>query len=517
MEPTKHQYDYDSATIHGFLVRNGLEDEYRLNIEANHATLAGHSFHHEVAYAVANGILGSIDANRGDPQNGWDTDQFPNSVEDLALPIYEILRGGGLTTGGFNFDAKLRRQSTDRTDLFHAHVGGIDTLARALLVAADLVERETLVEAPGGALRGLERARSERRSSRARDPRLARGQGRVRRDRPEAGVRWPGAARERGEPGASGARTAARASGPPPRAEPRADVAFVLGIDVSTTATKAVLIDETGAVRGNRRRRVRLRGPAAALERAGSRPLVGRRDRRDPVRPGVDGRARVGGRRDRADGPDARARAAGRPRPVLRPGDPLERPADRRRCDAIRAAVGPERLIAITGNDALTGFTAPKLVWVRDHEPESGGRSPTCCCRRTTSASCSPATTRSTSPTAPGRSCSTWPRRTWSDEVVDALRIDRAWLPEVFEGPAVTGTITACGRGGDRAPSRHAGHRRRRRPGGECRRPRGGRRGHASALPGHVRRDLRPDALARSSSRTAGSMPSATPCRDAGT
>ena len=144
MEPTKHQYDYDSATIHGFLVRNGLEGEYKLNIEANHATLAGHSFHHEVAYAVANGILGSIDANRGDPQNGWDTDQFPNSVEDLALPMYEILQGGGLGTGGFNFDAKLRRQSTSRTDLFHAHVGGIDTLARALLVAAALVERETL-------------------------------------------------------------------------------------------------------------------------------------------------------------------------------------------------------------------------------------------------------------------------------------------------------------------------------------------------------------------------------------
>jgi xylose isomerase len=138
MEPTKHQYDYDSATIHGFLVRNGLEDEYRLNIEANHATLAGHSFHHEVAYAVANGILGSIDANRGDPQNGWDTDQFPNSVEDLALPIYEILKGGGMGTGGFNFDAKLRRQSTNRTDLFLAHVGGIDTLAGPL-VAAELL------------------------------------------------------------------------------------------------------------------------------------------------------------------------------------------------------------------------------------------------------------------------------------------------------------------------------------------------------------------------------------------
>ena len=139
-EPTKHQYDYDSQTVHGFLARNGLDGEYKLNIEANHATLAGHSFHHEVAYAVANGVFGSVDANRGDPQNGWDTDQFPNSVEDLALPLYEILRSGGFTTGGFNFDAKLRRQSTDRTDLFHAHIGGIDTLARALLVAAAMVE-----------------------------------------------------------------------------------------------------------------------------------------------------------------------------------------------------------------------------------------------------------------------------------------------------------------------------------------------------------------------------------------
>ncbi|HYH93859.1 MAG TPA: xylose isomerase [Candidatus Saccharimonadales bacterium] len=144
MEPTKHQYDYDSATIHGFLVRNGLEGEYQLNIEANHATLAGHSFHHEVAYAVAHGIMGSIDANRGDPQNGWDTDQFPNSVEDLALPLYEILKGGGFTSGGFNFDAKLRRQSIDRNDLLLAHIGGIDTLARALLVAADLLEQRTL-------------------------------------------------------------------------------------------------------------------------------------------------------------------------------------------------------------------------------------------------------------------------------------------------------------------------------------------------------------------------------------
>ncbi|MFZ0627663.1 MAG: xylose isomerase [Acidimicrobiia bacterium] len=143
-EPTKHQYDYDSQSVLGFLQRYDLIDEYRVNIEGNHATLAGHSFHHEVAYAVANGIFGSIDANRGDYQNGWDTDQFPNSVDELSLVLYEILRGGGFTTGGFNFDTKLRRQSIDRTDLFHAHIGGIDTLARALLVAADMVEQETL-------------------------------------------------------------------------------------------------------------------------------------------------------------------------------------------------------------------------------------------------------------------------------------------------------------------------------------------------------------------------------------
>ena len=143
-EPTKHQYDHDAAIVHGFLVRHGLEDEFRLNIEANHATLSGHSFHHEIAYAVANGMLGSIDANRGDYQNGWDTDQFPNSVDELSLAMYELLQGGGLTSGGFNFDAKLRRQSMARTDLFHTHLGGIDTLAQALLVAADMVELGTL-------------------------------------------------------------------------------------------------------------------------------------------------------------------------------------------------------------------------------------------------------------------------------------------------------------------------------------------------------------------------------------
>ena len=143
-EPTKHQYDYDSATVHGFLARHGLETEFGTNLEANHATLAGHSFQHEIATSMALGLFGSIDANRGDYQNGWDTDQFPNSVDELALALYEILRGGGFTTGGFNFDTKLRRQSMDRLDLFHAHIGGIDTLARSLLVAATMIEQGTI-------------------------------------------------------------------------------------------------------------------------------------------------------------------------------------------------------------------------------------------------------------------------------------------------------------------------------------------------------------------------------------
>ncbi|MFP3615668.1 xylose isomerase, partial [Paraburkholderia sp. SIMBA_050] len=112
-----HQYDYDVATVHGFLVQYGLQNEIRVNIEANHATLAGHSFHHEIANAFALGVFGSVDANRGDPQNGWDTDQFPNSVEELTLAFYEILRHGGFTTGGMNFDAKVRRQSVDPEDL----------------------------------------------------------------------------------------------------------------------------------------------------------------------------------------------------------------------------------------------------------------------------------------------------------------------------------------------------------------------------------------------------------------
>lgn len=139
-EPTKHQYDFDTATVYGFLQRYGLEKEVRVNIEANHATLAGHSFEHEIAMADAFGIFGSIDANRGDPQNGWDTDQFPNSVEELTLAMIELVRAGGFTTGGFNFDAKVRRQSMDPVDLFHGHVGAIDVVARGLLRAASIIE-----------------------------------------------------------------------------------------------------------------------------------------------------------------------------------------------------------------------------------------------------------------------------------------------------------------------------------------------------------------------------------------
>jgi len=139
-EPTKHQYDFDTATVYGFLKRYGLEKEVKVNIEANHATLSGHTFEHEIAMAAAFDIFGSIDANRGDPQNGWDTDQFPVSVEELTLAMIEILRAGGYTTGGFNFDAKVRRQSIDPVDLFHGHVGAIDVVARGLLRAAAIIE-----------------------------------------------------------------------------------------------------------------------------------------------------------------------------------------------------------------------------------------------------------------------------------------------------------------------------------------------------------------------------------------
>ena len=139
-EPTKHQYDFDTATVYGFLKNYGLEKEVKVNIEANHATLAGHTFEHELAMANALGIFGSIDANRGDHQNGWDTDQFPNSVEEITLAMLEVFRAGGFKDGGFNFDSKVRRQSVDPADLFYGHVGAIDVIAKGLLNAAALIE-----------------------------------------------------------------------------------------------------------------------------------------------------------------------------------------------------------------------------------------------------------------------------------------------------------------------------------------------------------------------------------------
>ena len=143
-EPTKHQYDYDSATVHDFLQEYDLLDEIKVNIEVNHATLSGHDFAHEVAVAFAGGIFGSVDANRGDDRLGWDTDQFPNSVDAMVPGVYEIIRGGGFQSGGFMFDTKLRRMSIDRTDLFHGHIGGIDVLARAFLVAHSMWEDRAL-------------------------------------------------------------------------------------------------------------------------------------------------------------------------------------------------------------------------------------------------------------------------------------------------------------------------------------------------------------------------------------
>ncbi|MFD1341588.1 xylose isomerase [Litorisediminicola beolgyonensis] len=143
-EPTKHQYDYDVATVYGFLKEFGLEGEVKMNIEQGHAILAGHSFEHELAMARELGIFGSIDMNRNDYQSGWDTDQFPNTVPEVALAYYEVLKAGGFTTGGTNFDAKLRRQSLDPEDLILAHVGGMDVCARGLKAAAAMLEDGTL-------------------------------------------------------------------------------------------------------------------------------------------------------------------------------------------------------------------------------------------------------------------------------------------------------------------------------------------------------------------------------------
>ena len=140
MEPTKHQYDYDTATVIGFLRKNGLDKDFKLNIEVNHATLAGHSFAHELQVAADAGLLGSIDANKGDYQNGWDTDEFPTNIYEVTEAMMVILQAGGFSTGGINFDAKVRRNSTDIEDIFIAHISGMDTFARALIIAEKILK-----------------------------------------------------------------------------------------------------------------------------------------------------------------------------------------------------------------------------------------------------------------------------------------------------------------------------------------------------------------------------------------
>ena len=146
-EPTKHQYDFDSASCYAFLQHYKLVEHFKLNIEANHATLAGHTFHHELAFAAINGLLGSVDANRGDLLLGWDTDQFPTDLYDTTLAMYIILKAGGFTTGGLNFDAHVRRQSIDPIDLFYAHIGAMDAFARGLKIAEKLIKDKVFEKA----------------------------------------------------------------------------------------------------------------------------------------------------------------------------------------------------------------------------------------------------------------------------------------------------------------------------------------------------------------------------------
>jgi xylose isomerase len=150
MEPSKHQYDFDAQTVIGFLRHHDLDGDFKVNVEANHATLAGHSFAHELRMCTDAGLLGSIDANRGDPQNGWDTDQFPTDLYDATGAMLVLLEDGGFKTGGFNFDAKVRRESTDMEDIFMGHIGGMDTFARGLEAAHNLLQNSPLVTARDG-------------------------------------------------------------------------------------------------------------------------------------------------------------------------------------------------------------------------------------------------------------------------------------------------------------------------------------------------------------------------------
>ena len=370
MEPTKHQYDYDVSTVYGFLVRNGLEDEYRVNIEANHATLAGHSFHHEVAFAAANGILGSIDANRGDPQNGWDTDQFPNSVEDLALAALRDPPGRWHRARRL----QLRCQAAPpehRSDRPVPRPHRRSRHARPGAAGGGRPDRDAdawprcgrRATRAGAARSGARSSTAPRRWRRSR-----------RRSRPARSIPGPCRATRSCSRTSSTSRPGGRPSGAGRVDRRPLRVGLVLGIDVSTTATKAVLVDETGAVRGVGTAEYGFsaphplwseQDPAAwwdgAVAAIGSVLATAGVSGDDVVAIGLTGQMHGLVLLDDADR-------------VLRPAILWNDQRTAAECDAIRAAVGPERLVAITGNDALTGFTAPKLVWVRDHEPEVWSR-----------------------------------------------------------------------------------------------------------------------------------------------
>ena len=363
-EPTKHQYDYDSATVDAFLVRHDLADEYRVNIEVNHATLAGHSFHHEVAVAMSRGIFGSIDVNRGDDQNGWDTDQFPNSVDELALALYEIIRAGGFTTGGFNFDAKLRRQSLDRSDLFHAHIGGIDTLARSLLVAADLVETGELDD------------ERERRYAGWTD-----GLG--------ADILGGGLSLAELE-----ARVVDGGIDPTPRSGGQERLENLVNQRIWAVDRQALSRCATCWGSTSRRRRPRRSSStrpvpsSASAPTATTSPCHGRSGAsRIPTCGGTASRTAIrsvlASSRREPGRPSPRSASPGRCTAPSCSTPPTVRSA-RRSCgttsapppSATRSATRSGRTgsSSITGNDALTGFTAPKLLWVRRHEPEAWAR-----------------------------------------------------------------------------------------------------------------------------------------------
>ena len=514
-EPTKHQYDYDTATVHGFLVRHGLDGEYRVNIEANHATLAGHSFHHEVAYAVANGIFGSIDANRGDYQNGWDTDQFPNSVEELSLALYEILRGGGFTTGGFNFDAKLRRQSMDRTDLFHGHIGGIDTLALSLLVAADMLTDGT-----------LDRLREERYAGWAgplgiddpgRGRRHLAGRARKHASRPARSIRV------RAPAARSCSRTWSTAiSGPPNLGESRRPSA-----DRHARRPRHRRLHDRDqgrprrrgrGRRGDRGRGIRRLAAAPTLERAGPRRSGGTRRAAPsglPWRPPVC-RAWTWprwGSRDRCTASCCSTRTA----QVLRPAILWNDQRTAAECDLIRRVIGPERLIRITGNDALTGFTAPKLVWVRDHEPDTWRRIAHVLLPKDFVRHRLTGDFAVDKADGAGTILFDLAARSWSDEMLSALEIDRAWLPR---------DVRRAGRHGRRharPPPQPPGSApgRRSSPAAVTRRPTPSASGRPTKASSRCRWGRRASSSPRPERRRttsgAGSTPSATPSRAAGT